>query len=289
MNRVFSRISIIKSRYQDNAFIILVRFLYRVFSNSTFLVLCNVLLPIFFSFPIIKDTNKYFKYGIICLIIIILINILCAVAKNYKLYSQKLTKGHSIIVSDFETIYKTFNERVSNKDFDYLFQSISDTVCTDVYYYFREVFGFETRVSLIQQYEKNGKFYSVTVSRRSKKTQLLGKRKGESKVKYNVNNGKYYNKIILDNKDDTVVLDAEEIKEYFNYSNKQKKHAMVNQYICMPQKAYGSRIAFLLQIDIMDKNVISKKKKEAEEYCDEYMQPYMRILQNAYLIQLIHK
>lgn len=59
--------------------------------------------------------------------------------------------------------------------------------------------------------------------------------------------------------------------------------------MAFPQKAYGKDIAFMLQIDVMQKNGFGKTENDIEEFCEQYVDPFIRILQNAYLVENVHK
>lgn len=192
-----------------------------------------------------------------------------------------------------QSICKVYNERISDKKYIGLFETISDAVCTDIYHFFKDVYHIETRISVVQQYQDDfGTDKCVMISRTSKKTQSLGKKRDDSEVKYNSNKlrHKYYKKILLDNKSEIVVFFEKDIQKHFVFNEEtgrknRKKQSKIRQYVCIPQKVYGSKIAFLFQIDIMEKKGIGETREEVEDFCNSYFEVIMRILQNAYLIE----
>lgn len=286
MKKIYTYID--KQKYKDNNIIIIVRFFYLVLSNQILVGASNVIVPFAFSLYIKSNTERFGLHITLCIIGLAVLNFLHGVAVDYKLHSRKIHHAHQITVKNIETIYKTFNERITmEKTFDDLFQMISGAVCQDVYHLFKNVFSLETRISVVLQYfdAEDDCFYSAMAGRTSKKTHQLAAYKGKAVVEYSKSSGRYYNKILQNNTDEIIVLDKEKIKKYFHFNHKPKKSARINQYICIPQKAYGVQTAFLLQIDVMENGSIHKTKEEIEDFCEEYIDPYMRTLQNAYIVE----
>lgn len=278
---------------RDNAVVFLLKFLYRVFKSPIFISVLNILLPIVISLPNVSAGEKTKWWLVILLIaIIVVINVIHGISIGYQNRAMLTVEGNARIINYLQTLLKLYAERLSTKNYEGLFISISDNVCSDLYIFFKEVYNIDTRVSVIQQYEENkdGKHVCkcAMVSRCSKKTKSLGKKKNESVVKYS-GNGKnfYYKKILLENRDDIIILDQEEIKNCF-YEGKSKLNNIVN-YVCIPQKAYGEKTAFLLQIDFLDNWNNKFDKKEMEELCEQHLEPIVRVMQNAYLIEVTCK
>lgn len=276
----------------ENFLVLILKIIYKICSNSIVNSIFNVLIPFLFSLPIFINENINITSGIICLIILIIFNILACISEKYKKHVLECSIGASKLINNIQSIFKTYNERITDYEFKGLFEVISDSVCGDLYHFFKDVFKIETRISLVQQYKDDyGINRSVMISRTSAKTQKLGRKKNDSVVKYDGNNShKYYNNILLDNDDRIVILLDEEINKNFYVKEPiSRNRPKIYQYIGIPQKAYGKEIAFLLQIDVMQKNAFGKKEDDIERFCSKYTEPLMQILQNAYLVEAVEQ
>lgn len=275
----------------DNIVVLIAKLLYKLFSSKTFVGLANIIIPLWISIPIFVDKKTTKTNLIVCIAILIFINVLSSFALGYKFHINVISKGNQEIINNVNSLIKTYNERIADNKIMGLFEMISDDICKDLYMFFKGIFGIETRVSIIQQYPNpnNGEFYSMMISRTSKNTAKLGQYRDNSKVYYN-DKQKYYKKILVDNKCGVVVLFREDIEERFYFeTNRKQKKSKIQQYIALSQKAYGKNIAFILQIDVLQKNGFGRNEDEIEDFCEKYVDPFVRILQNVYLVETLNK
>lgn len=287
MKRFYKKIDELKLN-NDNTLVLFLQLLYRIFSSQVFLGILNVIIPFLFTLPIIKDESKLLLCGIICVILLIIVNTVGGIATGYKVYNLNSLNATKSIINNMNSLNKIYNERITDENgFQGLFELMSDSICSDLYHLFKVAFKIETRVSVIQQYpgDTEDDYYSMMISRASKNTQRLGRRRDTAKVQYTSRKSKYYKKILVDNNDKIVILLKDEILKNFIFSTKKNKN--IQQYIAFPQKAYGKRIAFILQVDVMKKDGFGKSSEDIEKFCEEYVDPFIRILQNAYLIETI--
>lgn len=221
MENIFKKINDLKFN-NDSFGLLFLKLIYKVFSNQIINSILNVAIPFLFSLPIIKDTSLFLKFGLIGLGVLVSVNVISLFCTEYKIYSSRKSVGYKVIIDNVNSLYKIYNERITDHGFDGLFELISDYVCQDLYHFFKNTLNVETRVSLIQQYPKANDFFSVMISRTSKNTQKLGRKKNNSKVQFEHNRHKYYNQLLLDNNDRQVVLLERKVEDYFSFkSNKQ--------------------------------------------------------------------
>ena len=269
------------------------KFAYLLFLKAEFVGLANVLAPFLYTVFIPEDKKELLKWGIAIAIVLTGMNIFHYVAIKYKRREYEINSGHSKALQYVQSICKIYNERISDRKYIGLFESVSDAVCADIYHFFKDVYGVETRTSIVQQYTEKKKNKCVLISRTSKKTQCLGRKKDDSEVKYSKDQ-KYYKKILLDNSSEIVIMKKEEIDKHFvfrkNNNGERAKRNNILVYIGIPQKVYGSKIAFLLQMDIMETCPLC----EADEnyiinFCETYFNAMVRVLQNAYLNETLYE
>lgn len=295
MEKIYAKLEKMKQD-GDKTIVLLLKLFYKFFLNSYIVGILNVALPVLYSIPVFNSGNIV-KWGIVIVIALIIVNIGHIFTTSYRKRSVATLAGHSSILGYVQSICKKYNERVLDYSINGLFECVSDAVCTDIYHFFKDVYNIEARVSVVQQYEENGVKKCVMISRTSKNTQGLGKKKDDSEVKYGTNHPrqKYYKKILKDNKDDIVVLFEEEIKNRFVFKENQRRgkkkreSTKIYQYICIPQKVESLEIAFIFQIDIMESKMIGENEEEVKEFCNVYFEAIMRILQNAYIIENKYK
>lgn len=294
MERFFKAIDTFKQQEHKIA-IPLLQFFNNLFLTQLFVGGVNTGLPIIFTLIELKCQKEVIiTWGIILFVVLVLTNFFNILCVKYENHANNLRIVKNTTLCAISSVYKAYNELVSNNDYESLFEKISKSVCTQLYHYIKDGFNLETRVSVVQQYKKNEheKNRSFIVSRTSKDTCTLNRHKNDEEVRYgkskgNKVKGRYYNKILLDNKDDVVILNKEEIDSQFWFKS-QKNKKDLQWYIAVPQKAYGIDIAFILQIDILSEYNRKVDKTRVENFVNTYIDPYICVLQNAYLIELTH-
>ena len=269
-----------KKKNQDKALINLLKFLYLIsceWLNSVLDIILSLLLSYFFP------KNKVF---VIILALIVLVNIWYYFVNSYRNRQNKIDKNVKMVLDENNLMIKALDEFISaeynNNDIGKgLFEHASDLVTSSMYSTLKTITGCEVRVSVIQQSEgEQSKKECIMVSRRSKSTM---KRKKEKKtVKYRLNKDYYYLKILVDNKDEVIILDNESIQKLFIGNNKKNK---IHQYIGIPDKSQTNDIAFLLQLDGMEENTFGKTEEEINEFYINYIYPYVCFLRHAYIVE----
>ncbi len=172
--------------------------------------------PILFSFSWFVENQKYTKLRVLLLLVLAVLNIGHGLAQKYKEHSIIRLLGSENIIAYTQSILKAYNERIADDKYLGLFEFVSDATCADIYHFFKDTYKIETRVSIIQQYKDGEQNRCVMISRTSKKTQSLGQKKDDSEVKYeSKKKHKYYKRILLDNKDNVIILFQHDINKFF--------------------------------------------------------------------------
>ena len=231
MDKFFEYIEKIKSK-KRGILVIFLELSYHIFRNTVIVGLINVIIPILVT---IIRTDQRMTVPIILIVGLVLVNGFHAVALSYHSRVLMTVEGNARITQFTQSLVKLLNECIAERKEDSIFIDLGDQVCSDLYYFFQDIFNIETRISIVHQYadSNNPKNYlSSIVCRKSKSTQKLGRRKHEKRVRFN-SNGKekpdyYYNKILLDNDKQIVVLFKGEIEKLFK---RNKAGAKINQYI----------------------------------------------------------
>lgn len=278
-NKLFKWVD--KNKNQEQAFINLLKFFYLIsydWLNAVLDIVLSLLLSYYFP------ENK--TGSIIVLITIILINIWYSLVISYKNRQNKIDKNVKMVLDENNLMIKALDEFInseynSNDIGKGLFEHASDLVTTSMYSTLKAITNCEVRLSVIQQSEnEQAKKECVMVSRRSKST--MKRRKEKKTVKYRPNKDYYYLKILVDNKDEVIILDNESIQELFINTNKKSQ---IYQYIGIPDKSQTSDIAFLLQLDGMEENAFGKTEEEINEFYVNYIYPYVCFLRHAYIVE----
>jgi len=157
-------------------------------------------------------------------------------------------------------------------------------VTASMYKVLKDVTNCESRISVIQQFHEDGKKRKCTmISRKSKKRTSSAKK--ELLVEYTKNKNYYFLKILKENIDTYVFFDTKnEIDKNFFWRNNKKK-SDIYQYIGLAEKVETKDIAFLLQIDAMEKKAFGKDKDELAVFAENYIYPYIQFLKHAYTME----
>lgn len=205
---------------------------------------------------------------------------------NYKKYKYQVQRNSDLILNEIITATTALDDYVNNnnKSGKGIFEYASVLVTTSMYKVLKEVTSCEPRVSVIQQFhEDQKKRKCVMLSRKSRKRTSSAKK--EMLVEYTKNKNYYFLKILKDNIDTYVFFDTKkEIDKNFFWKNNKKK-SDIYQYIGLAEKVETQDIAFLLQIDAMEKSAFGKNKDELAVFAENYIYPYIQFLKHAYTIE----
>jgi hypothetical protein len=166
-------------------------------------------------------------------------------------------------------------ENISGKGF---FQYSAQFVCQELYTCLKQYFNCEFRISVVQQFVRNeGKTYYKMVARKSEK-----RSKASQLTQKNGQLPYYYEKLFNENTQYCICLqNKEEIdKARFVYNSRTK--SKIQQYIALLEDAGSDKVAFVLQIDVMEKNKMGKDRITMERYANRFLLPFLSILTNAY-------
>ena len=268
-----------KNKNKETPLILALKFLYSI-TNDWLVLIINTLIPIFL--PILFEKKNKFQF-IILLIIFILFSWWYSIVNLYKNRRNKKDKNVKVINEDINVAMTTLDNYINNEYVDNgIFEFASDLVSSSIYNSICNITGCEIRVSVIQQFIENSKKNCIMVSRRSKKRQKS--RKQQKTVKYKKHKDYYYNKILLDNKEDMIIFNESQVEKNFYYQNKDRR-SHICQYIAIPDKNSSNEIVFILQLDAMKPDAFGKNREEINDFYDNYIYPYICFLRHAYNIE----
>lgn len=271
-----------RNKDKDSLFIIILKLLYKLsvgWTHTTINILLTLLLTNFFE----KEKWKWFT---IILIIIVLIEIWYSIINLYKKYKYQVQKKSAIVLDEIVALTTSLDDYINNDNSQGkgIFIHASDLVSASMYRVLKEITNCEVRISVIQQFYNNGTGRKCKmISRKSRKRTSCTSKLMD--VEYTKNKNYYYLKILKDNADTYIFFDTKkEIDKMFYWKNPKKK-SDIYQYIGWTEKIRTEDVAFLLQIDSMEKNAFGKGENQISVFANNYIYPYIQFLKHAYNLE----
>lgn len=271
-----------RNKDKDSLFIIILKLLYKLSAGWVHTII-NIVLAVPLAFY--YEQNNWNLFMII-LTVIVIIEFYFYIVDNYKKYKYQVQKKSALVLDEIVALTTSLDDYiVNNKDLGKgIFIHASDLVSASMYKVLKEITGCEVRISVIQQFYNNGNGRKcMMISRKSKKrTSCQSKLMN---VEYTKNKDYYYLKILKDNVDTYIFFETkDEIDKNFYWKNKKKK-SDIYQYIGWTEKIKTDDVAFLLQIDSMEKNAFGNKEEQISVFADNYIYPYIQFLKHAYNLE----
>lgn len=271
-----------RNKDKDSLFIIILKLLYKLSAGWVHTII-NIVLAVPLAFYYEKNNWNLFM---IILTVIVIIEFCFYIVDNYKKYKYQVQKKSALVLDEIVALTTSLDDYiVNNKDLGKgIFIHASDLVSASMYKVLKEITGCEVRISVIQQFYNNGNGRKcMMISRKSKKrTSCQSKLMN---VEYTKNKDYYYLKILKDNVDTYIFFETkDEIDKNFYWKNKKKK-SDIYQYIGWTEKIKTDDVAFLLQIDSMEKNAFGNKEEQISVFADNYIYPYIQFLKHAYNLE----
>lgn len=271
-----------RNKDKDSLFIIILKLLYKLSAGWVHTII-NIVLTVPLAFY--YEQNNWNLFMII-LTVIVIIEFCFYIVDNYKKYKYQVQKKSALVLDEIVALTTSLDDYiVNNKDLGKgIFIHASDLVSASMYKVLKEITGCEVRISVIQQFYNNGNGRKcMMISRKSKKrTSCQSKLMN---VEYTKNKDYYYLKILKDNVDTYIFFETkDEIDKNFYWKNKKKK-SDIYQYIGWTEKIKTDDVAFLLQIDSMEKNAFGNKEEQISVFADNYIYPYIQFLKHAYNLE----
>ncbi len=280
INRLYNWLN--RNKDKENIFFIGLKFIYKIsveWVHAIIIILMTLVMTDFYE-------KSYWTSFAIILIIMIMIEIYFYLIGNYKKYKYQVQRNSDLILNEIITATTALDDYVNsnNKSGKGIFEYASVLVTASMYKVLKDVTNCESRISVIQQFHEDGKKRKCTmISRKSKKRTSSAKK--ELLVEYTKNKNYYFLKILKENIDTYVFFDTKnEIDKNFFWRNNKKK-SDIYQYIGLAEKVETKDIAFLLQIDAMEKKAFGKDKDELAVFAENYIYPYIQFLKHAYTME----
>lgn len=278
MDKIFNWID--KNKNKDSAIINLLKLLYSI-SASWVQAVLDIILSLFLG--TFYENNNIVAF-IIILLVIIIVSIWFWIVSKYSNFRKEVNRNLELILNEVSTALGMLDEYVDRRDYEIgkgLFEYASEVATNSMYDVLKKITGVEVRVSVIQQFhEYKSRRKCMMISRRSKNRKVCSKE--TIAVQYTGKNNYYYLKILKDNVESYTLLENQtEIEKKFYHKSKVKK-SNIHQYIGLAQTIKTEDVAFLLQIDGMEKDSFGKNKDEINIFIDNYIDPYIQFLKHAY-------
>ena len=237
-------------------------------------VVAGILIP--------KWWNKQdLKWLIILFAILLVIHYYFDIVREYKRKEYGYRKLSDEILNSCTILTNAISDQTTDStNHSSIFQFSAQAVCAEIYNCLQNYYGCEFRVSVIQQFYQTGTKTKCKMIGRKSKSKLSNNNHKTYSVKRNSSNY-YYVELLINNDDSIIVLPTEvDVNKKFKYNK--KKHSKVQQYIAMPAFAFSEKIAFILQIDCMEKHKLGKDVYDIESFAKRFLYPYLSILVSAY-------
>lgn len=270
---------IVKS-FQDFGFALL--------SNWTVQQLIYFIFPFIISY-VMENSNRSEKFSLAVFVsypqviyflgyIFILVGFSAA---NKRLLKQgKFMELNRAIVDELQnnisslTQYMTTLENDENEE---IFASLSQFVCDSLFTILTKRYDDRNfRISVIKQFlNANNFMYTMTGFKSNDLSTGDNRPRPVSECK------KYYKTILQSSDEKHYILDARDIEEKFVFTN--VNHEKLVEYIGISHKGDFDNICFILQIDCTQNGSFGKNKTEAEQFINQYIRPFEKLLENAYV------
>lgn len=270
-----------KYRSSKSPGILFLKFIYSV-SSEWLLGIFNLIVGAFV--PNVWNNEIAIGWKILFFAVLVLANYYYHIIRQYKAKEFKYRLLADNIMDSCTVISNALaNFTIKNKDGKGYFEFASNSICSELYECLKEHFKCEFRVSVVQQFPKrnqNSLPYCKMIARRSAH-HLQNTTSEEYKIPSKEDT--YFYVKLFQNEEASYfcLVNEEEIsKKRFFY--KRKKHSKIQQYVAVLEEAYSDNIAFILQVDCMEKGKLGKTTDEIEEFAARFFAPYVSILNNAY-------
>lgn len=264
-----------KTKDNNNPIILFIRLIYSLTSDwqlNVINLLAGAYIPHLFTCE---------KDWFICVFLglVLIVNFYYYLVKKYRIREYGNRKLSDEVMKSCMLITNTLAEyQIENISAKGFFQYSAQFVCQELYTCLKQYFNCEFRISVVQQFVRNeGKTYYKMVARKSEK-----RSKASQLTQKNGQLPYYYEKLFNENTQYCICLqNKEEIdKARFVYNSRTK--SKIQQYIALLEDAGSDKVAFVLQIDVMEKNKMGKDRITMERNANRFLLPFLSILTNAY-------
>lgn len=275
MNIIFHFID--KYKNSKNPLILLLKFFYSISYDwvlSVIDIIAGILIPLLWNKISLLKSILLFAF-------LIVIHFYFEIVRKYRQKEYAYRRLSDDILNSCTILTNAISDQIiDSSNYCSLFQFSAQAVCSEIYTCLQRYFGCEFRISVIQQYSQNGtKTTCKMIGRKSKNTLNNNKHKVHTVKRKETNY--YYIDILLENDDGIIILPTgNDIEQKFKYAK--KNHSKVQQYLAMPVFAFSEKIAFILQVDCMEKNKLGKNNYEIMSFANRLLLPYISILVSSY-------
>jgi hypothetical protein len=256
-----------------------------LFSNWVFQQIIYFLFPFVIS-CVLKSSDKNQNLGlatfysfpqVIYFAAYILILVGFSSANRHILKHRKFTELNRAVIEELQnniTSLTRYMVTLENDEKEEVFASLSQFVCNSLYTIFSNKYQDRNfRISVVKQFTKQDDLMYTMPGFKSNDLS-----KGDNRPQLVATCEKYFRTILLTSVERLYILDEKNIKKKFNPS-----HEKLNEYIAIPHKGNFDKICFILQIDCTKAGSLGNNKSEIEDFIQEYIEPFIKLLENAYV------
>lgn len=199
----------------------------------------------------------------------------------YQRRNFQTRKMYERIISDTDKIINSIGLFVQNNNTwkTHIFKKTCNLVSQCIYDTLYAVYGAKVRVSVEYQFTKEGEKFSKMISRcsvhhcdpQNKSFKLVDSSK------------KFFQQVLKGNKIGVHFINKDEFvikKWYINEAH--GKSIIIKQYIGIAASINDTDVAYILQIDSLNKSLFGDTLEEAESFADIFIKPYINIISMAY-------
>ena len=254
-----------------------------LFSNWVFQQIIYFLFPFILS-CVIKNSNKplspasFYSYPqIIYFSLYIFILIGFSAANKHILKQRKNSELNRSVIDELQNNITSLTRYMSTlgpDEKEEIFASLSQFVCNSLYTIFSNQYEDRSfRISVIKQIlNRNELMYTMP----GYKSNSLSK--GDNRPQPVSNCEKFFKNILMTSIEKTYILDEKGIKKKFGPT-----HEKITEYIAISHKGDFDNICFILQLDCTKAGSFGKNKEEIEDFIQQYIEPFIKLLENAYV------
>lgn len=258
-------------------------FWFALFSNWVFQQVVYFLFPFIIS-GVMENSNKslspasFYSYPqVVYFSLYILILIGFSAANKHILKQQKNSELNRAVIDELQnniTSLTRYMSTLSSDEKEEIFASLSQFVCNSLYTIFSDQYEDRNfRISVIKQILHQNKLMYTMPGYKSNSLS-----KGDNRPQPVSNCEKFFKNILMTSVEKIYILDEKGIKKKFGST-----HEKIAEYIAISHKGDFDNICFILQIDCTKAGSFGKDKEEIEDFVQQYIEPFIKLLENAYV------
>lgn len=273
-----------KHKDRNTGFAFFLKFMYSIGSisliHSLIIASCGICIPIFFEL-------KHYVWFSFFIVILILDTVFDYICSSYKKQRYQDRKFSELVISNLGSLINSMNIEIKSNPLwrNTIFKKTSELVCEKIKQAFKSILDCDTRVSIEYIFDKttqNGKLETfVHMSGRRSQNRDICKPAQPLRKKT-----KYYSYHIFISGEPGIRLVSEEETYDPNTWFRNNDTPDIKHYIGVAVCVNGDKVAFILQIDLLEEVQFSKTNSDKDiiNFIRKNLNPYINIVTQSYLL-----